>query len=169
MRPSVAEPDANVALRPDASGFVRRACPCCARHFKVSSLGEGALLLSAFNETLALANNGEIKPSGRRRCPYCGHFDRAEAFLTASQREWLSLVAHEIDVEAQVVRLRMLDPFSLASIQGVPYEPLDGRCPAEPDDMLQVPMWCCGERLKLKVGWAEAWFCPRCGEQQHVC
>ena len=159
------ETSIDVALAVDTSGFVRRACPSCGRHFKVKAQGESSLLLSAFTDTLEHANGIEIRAPGQRRCAYCGHRAPAQAFLTEAQRGWLDHWAKRLDAEVQVVRLRALDPFSAAWMQPSPKEPDQAR-PSEPDDMLPVALWCCGEQLKLKAGWREAYFCPRCGARQ---
>lgn len=168
MKPAPAT-HVDVALATDSSGFVRRACPVCGRHFKVSAVGESSLLLSAFTGSITHANGAEVRVPGHRRCAYCGHQAAAEAFLTGPQRRWLEQCAHRLDVEVQVVRMRALDPHSALSIQDLPADGDEAR-PVEPDDMLQMPLFCCGEQLKLKADWVDEYFCPHCGQRQgHTC
>lgn len=166
MKRILPETSVDVALAVDASGFVRRACPSCGRHFKLIAGGESSLFLSAFTGSLTHANDNEIRAPGQRRCAYCGYQGRAEDFLTEPQRRWIQQCARRLDVEVQIVRLRALDPHSAVSIQEVPADDDDETQACEPDDMLQVPMWCCGARLKLKPGWNENYYCPHCGQRQ---
>lgn len=166
MMKSPPETSLDVTLSEDASGFVRRACPSCGRHFKVAAQGESSILLAALAGELTHANAVEIHDPGCRRCAYCGYRADAAAFLTPPQRHWLERCAKRLDVEVQFVRLRALDPYSSVAFEKAPEEVSAEHCPPEPDDMQQVPMWCCGERLKLKPGWTEVYFCPRCGQRQ---
>lgn len=156
-----AENRLDFGLALDTGGFVRRECPSCGRHFKVAGREEQGVVLATLAGMVPHANAGEIPPSLRCWCAYCGHRAPATAFLTPAQRVYLEDCARRLDSFVQIEQMRVVDPVEAVAIRSPPV-PAAIR-PPEPDDLCAVPLLCCGESLKLKPGWQEGFFCPRCG------
>ena len=142
-----------LAFSQDSTGFVRRACPACARHFKLGPpLAEDTSATTVFIALVRHANVDELRGPPTRFCPYCGFAATADRFLTKAQRDYLE------------ARARLLaDTVSLAP-------PSDGQAPweeqprpaPEPDDMRPARLMCCADELKLKGSWMRPFFCPHC-------
>jgi hypothetical protein len=153
----------------DPSGFVRRECPRCRRHFKTRPCTSDALVLQRRLSSLFPFEN-EHEGFGcvpDRSCLYCGHRASAEEWLTDEQRGHVEGLAR---AWANHVRYEQLSHVSRTLAQNprptfiavAPAE-LPGPMPAEPDDMRALPMLCCGEDAKALWDWDEPLFCPRCG------
>jgi hypothetical protein len=155
-------------LARDASGFVRRECPRCRRHFKTRPGASDALVLQRHLSSLfAFENEHEgCEPVGECSCLYCGHRASAEEWLTEEQRAHLEGLAR---AWANHVRYEQLSHVARTLAQNprptfiavAPAE-LPGAMPAEPDDMRALPLLCCGEDVKALWDWDEPLFCPRC-------
>lgn len=159
-----------VELARDTRGFVRRTCPACARSFKLSGgPAEEPAVQAVFAAALRHANADEIGDLVRRFCPYCGHAASAEAFLTGAQRRYIEARARLAAVLLRDVILREssrpgLRPPTFAPLRAGPIPaPVP---PPEPDDLRTARVLCCGEQIKLKPSWREAYFCPHCRARQ---
>nr|WP_153867665.1 MULTISPECIES: hypothetical protein [Myxococcaceae] len=162
-------------LRPDASGFVRRECPRCRRHFKTRPSPSDAGVLQRALCALSPFEVEERSASGdahgacapERSCLYCGHRAGAEAWLTEEQQAHLEALARawgdhvRYEQLAHVARTLAQNP--RPTFIAVPPAELPGPMPAEPDDMRVLPLLCCGEDVKALWDWDEPLFCPRCG------
>ncbi len=154
-------------LAEDARGFVRRACPACARHFKVGAQnGDESVIHAVFVVALDHANAEELPALPQRFCPYCGHAASADRFLTASQRQYVEACARTTAGMVRYEQLleveRHLDENPYVTFIAVPPDEELPSLPPEPDDMQPAPLWCCGEELKLKSSWKQPFFCPQC-------
>jgi len=153
----------------DASGFVRRECPRCRRHFKTRP---GALDARVLQRCLSshVSFEGEHEGEGalpESCCLYCGHRASAEEWLTEEQRAHVEGLAR---AWVNHVRYEQLSHISRTLAQNprptfiaVAPAALPGPMPAEPDDMRALPLLCCGEEVKALWDWDEPLFCPRCG------
>lgn len=162
-----------VGLAQDRRGFMRRACPACARHFKVSARGgEDAGVQTVYLGALAHANVEELDGPPRRFCPYCGHAASADRFLTAAQRQYVEALAKATAGVMRYEQLKQVErgldknPYltfvAIAPREGSPEQP------PEPDDMQPTQLLCCGEELKLKTSWLQPFFCPHCRARHGV-
>lgn len=143
----------------DASGFLRRACPACGRHFKLRAEGDTVLQV-VIAEAVTHANAEELPRETALHCPYCGHTARARLFLTDLQRSWVEGWVKLVDASLQRERLRIVEGHVALNPASFDLEAPD-RFP-EPDDLVDAPLFCCGERLRLRSTWSDGWFCPRC-------
>ena len=156
-----------VRLGQDSKGFVRRACPVCARHFKIIARAPESLVVHVvFSSLLAHANVDELAGLPLRWCPYCGHRAQADVFLTKPQRSYIEACARSVAGQVRFEQLRqatgrLRDNPYITFLAVRPAEPeLDP--PAEPDDMTAVFLLCCGEEMKIKPTWKEALLCHHC-------
>jgi DNA-directed RNA polymerase subunit RPC12/RpoP len=138
-----------VSLPRDSDGFLRRACPSCAREHKrvVAGVGEE----DAYNVA-------------ELHCPYCDHRAEPGAWFTSAQKNALR--------EAALATPRLDD--AIRGI-GAAVRSLGGDVPAierasvaiaERDDMRAVSLPCHpAERLKVLDDWSDAVRCTVCGAQ----
>lgn len=158
-------------LSEDASGFVRRGCPACARAFKIpQQRSESALVQTAFVAAFQHANADELPPLPARHCPYCGATATADAFLTAAQRGYIQACAKAMAEQVRHEQLRYAErhlsqnPYVTYLAVAPPRMPPEP--PPEPDDMRTTFLMCCGEELKLGTDWREEIFCHHCRSNQ---
>jgi hypothetical protein len=138
----------NEELPRDTEGFVRRACPTCAKELKW------------------LANMDvppELVATGELHCPYCGAKAPQQAWWTGRQTQYVhELMRYE-------VACRVYDDLKkrLGTTGGRrPQRP--GPLPPEPDDMKQTAPQChLSAVVKVSDDWDDAVFCIVCG--QHTC
>jgi hypothetical protein len=163
--------ESRLDLAHDGRGFVRRGCPVCARHFKVRGQGgEERIVQRVFVTSLAHANVDELPQLPKRFCPYCGHTATADAFLTSAQRSYIEACARSMAGEVRYEQLKQVErhldanPY-ITFVAVAPSDPPPDP-PAEPDDMQQAPLLCCGEELKIKSSWRQTFFCHHCRARQ---
>jgi hypothetical protein len=157
-----------VALPRDRSGFVRRQCGACRRHFKTRPGPQDGLAVQRFlaqqlphEEVDAPC---DLDPS---RCPYCGRGAAAEEWLTLDQRTRIERLAQGLHHHLQHARLLQagfaLDPTARPTFLPVEPEPLPFSLGAEPEDMRVVHLVCCDLDLKVQPDWDGGLHCPQCG------
>ena len=152
----------------DAMGYARRACPRCGAHFKVLASRRDEEVLAVALARRVQAIEACLAATPPRHCPYCGESDEAERFWTHEQLRWVDAHARRLAVE---VRWRLLrTPLDrLAANPRPTYVPLHpgDRLPAMPpeipDDMIAIPLPCCGEEQKVNAAWLGPVRCHYCG------
>jgi hypothetical protein len=157
-----------IRLPHDSAGYTRRACPRCRAHFKVrASLRDERVLAAAIARRACAAEIG-CASTLPRHCPYCGHAGDGEAFFTTEQLSWVEAQARRISDEVRWRRLRApLD--RLGQNPRPTYVPVergeDQLAPPRdlPDDLIVVPLPCCGEEEKVSGGWRGPVRCHYCG------
>jgi hypothetical protein len=155
----------------DTSGFARRECPACGAHFKVrwNRREERAVATSLTGRVEHLNPSEAAATAPERHCPYCGVRDGAEAWWTEGQLRWLDGEARALERELRWLRMRL--PIERLGDNPRPtYVPLSPRRrhrgPSvldDPDDLVPVPLPCCGEELKVSAAWPGPIRCPWCG------
>lgn len=160
-----------VSLPRDSTGFVRRGCPVCSRHFKLKNLPiEDRALQGALLSSLAHANGDDAGPLPIRHCPYCAHSTTADLFLTPTHRHYVEGWAQWLAAQVRYEQLRLvertlnLNPY-VTFLTVTPNEAVP-ELPPEPDDLSAVLLSCCREELKIGFGWTEEIFCPFCRRRQ---
>ncbi len=161
-----------LSLPLDASGFVRRECPSCRRHFKTRPLAQDGSVVNHLIAAQLPHHNEDEAPltESELTCLYCGKNEAVEAMLTSEHRSYLERFGKSL---AEHVRYEQLSYVARTLAHNpqptfVPVHPgqLPGEFRPEPDDMKVVPLVCCGEEAKAAAGWDEPYFCPRCGYEQ---
>lgn len=152
----------------DRSGFVRRCCPSCDKHFKTRpSLEDGRTLWRALRQRLAhgLPEGDDDGELSFWTCPYCGAPAAADDWLTESQRRAIDHFAHRYRSQLHHAQLEQAhrDPRARPTFFPVQPEALPLALGREPDDLCAVPLICCSEELKVDPEWDSALHCPRCG------
>lgn len=154
----------------DPGGFSPRACPRCRAEFKVRwGRRDSRALASALSGRLGHLNRGEAGPAVTvRRCPYCAAAAAAEAWWTRKQRRWFERRVEEFARELRWRRMRV----PLETLRDNPHPtyvvvpPPRSTEPApvpDGDDLVTVPLPCCGEEVRIDVGWAGPVWCHFCG------
>ena len=150
----------SVNLPLDANGFLRRACPSCAREFK---------WLSAKDDETGV-------PSDEVLCPYCGKPSPSGEWFTTEQYEYIKSVA--IDEAFEKVVQPTLDDLSNSlrqlsrstggllnvSIRSERTSQRQASLVFEPNDMSIVEFTCHpAQQIKVQEEWKEAVYCIVCG------
>lgn len=160
----------DLQLPVDTAGFSARECPRCHVPFKTRwSRRDERVLAAALVGRLHHLNAGEVDPDGSlRHCPYCGSTAAPALWWTAEQRQWLEAQARDLDQELRWRRLR----FPLESLRENPSptyvavrpfpEPPPTLLPDE-EEMVHVPLPCCGEECQVAEGWFGPVRCHYCG------
>ena len=161
-----------ISLPLDASGYVRRECPNCRRHFKTRPLAEdGNVVQNLLTEQLAHHNPDEaMETEATLVCLYCGKPERIDQMLTGEQKKYFERLAKSF---AEHVRYEQLSYVARTLKHNpqptfVPVHPgqMPGDIRPDPDDMKVVPLVCCGEEAKAAQGWEDPYYCPKCGFEQ---
>jgi ribosomal protein S27AE len=163
----------HIALPVDSSGFTRRECPQCHANFKIRCTEEDArVLAAALSGRVAHLNVDEnALPLVVRHCPYCGSTALPDAWWTEDQRRWIEEWSMAL---AEELRWRRLSaPLERLSDNPYPtYLPVRPDGPPElrhdPDDLMAVPVPCCGTEQKIVEGWEGAIQCHRCGASYSI-
>lgn len=151
----------------DRSGFVRRCCPSCNKHFKTRPmLEDGRTLWRALKNRLEHTlpeglDEGELS---FWTCPYCGGPASSDEWLTESQRRALDHFAQRYTSQVHHARLEQArrDPLLRPTFMPVEPEELPRALGREPDDLAVLPLICCGDDLKVDPDWSAPIRCPRC-------
>ncbi len=157
-------------LPADVVGFSLRICPRCSSEFKVRATHrDGLVLVSAFAEHVPTMNRAELDAGAvLRHCPYCGTTHPAQAWWTAAQRTWIEQQARSL---GQEIRWRWMQlPFDLLGQNPRPTYvsvPPSAAPTSEPeeagDELIAVPLPCCGEEIQVTDGWIAPVRCHYCG------
>lgn len=157
-----------IELPHDCHGYTRRACPRCHAHFKLRLSRRDERVVAAAIAARAGAAELTAGHAPPRHCPYCAEADEAEAFWTEEHLAWVEAQAQRLRNEVRWRRLRA--PIEGRSRSERPtYLPLQpgGRPPAlprdPPDDLVAVPLPCCGEEEKVSCAWVGPVRCHYCG------
>jgi len=154
----------------DAAGFSTRECALCQAEFKIRwSPRDAQALAAALAARLGHLNGGEAAAEGLvRHCPYCAAAAPPDAWWTKDQRRWFDEQARQLDDELRWRRLRLpLD--TLAENPNPTYVTVaPRRAPppelfADEDELITVPLPCCGEEIKVREGWIGPVRCHFCG------
>jgi hypothetical protein len=157
-------------LPADVAGFSRRECPRCHAHFKLraSRRDARALALALVARVDHLNGEGEAPRGVVRHCPYCGARADPDAWWTLEQRRWLEQQARRLAGELRWRRLR-------APLERLGDNPHPTYIPVLPaaaaadvprldlDDLVAVPLPCCGEEVKVSDAWIGPIRCHFCG------
>jgi hypothetical protein len=157
-----------IRLPHDAAGYARRSCPRCRAHFKVRLSRRDEHVLASAIARRAHAVESSCLPTPPRHCPYCGEEGAAEEFWTEEQLSWADAQARRL---AREVRWRTL----AAPLQRLGHNPRPTYIPVDPgerpplaprdppDDLVAVPLPCCGEEQKVSGAWVGPVRCHYCG------
>ena len=148
----IGEFDATISVPLDSAGFLRRACPTCARELKWRPQAGRGIGLSA-------AEDGYV-------CPYCGIRSPANSWWTEAQLALARAQAISEIVDPEVGR-----PAKASGPPGfIPIHPAttphDDPPPlVEPEDMREI-RFACHPKMPLKVAeeWSKPLHCSLCGE-----
>lgn len=154
----------------DRSGFVRRCCPGCRKHFKTQpSLEDGRTLWRALKARLSHAlpegfDEGEVC---FWTCPYCAAPAASDDWLTESQRQGIDRFAERYSSHVHHAQLEHAtrDPLIRPTFLPVAPDALPQALGREPDDLSPLPLICCGDVLKIDPEWGAPIHCPRCAIQ----
>jgi hypothetical protein len=154
----------------DAAGFSPRECPRCRVGFKTRwSRRDAGVLAAALVGRLQHLNPAEADLGGSlRHCPYCGSTAPPAQWWTAELRQWFEAQARDLDQELRWRRLRV----PLAGLGENP-RPTHLTVPPRPDappivrtddeELVRVPLPCCGEECQVSDGWIGPVRCHFCG------
>lgn len=157
-----------MALPRDRSGFVRRQCVGCRRHFKTRpSVQDGLAVQRYLAQRLPHEEVDAPSELDHSRCPYCGRGGAAEDWLTLDQRCRIDRLAQVLDHHLQHARLQQAgfarDPSARPTFLPVSPDPLPPSLGAEPEDLRVLHLICCAVDLKVQEDWDGAVHCPQCG------
>lgn len=149
----IGEFDATISVPLDSAGFLRRACPTCARELKWKpEITEGAR---------------RPDPEDGYVCPYCGIRSPVNSWWTEAQLALARAQAIREIVDPEVGR--PVDtggpPPGFVPIDITASPPEDPPPLLEPDDMREVG-FACHRQMPVKVAddWPKPLHCPLCGE-----
>jgi hypothetical protein len=159
-----------LALPRDRSGFVRRQCAGCRRHFKSKpSLQDGLALQRYLAQRLPHEDTDGGGELDHARCPYCGRAGAAEEWLTLDQRTRLDRLAQGLHNHVQHAWMQQagfaLDPSARPTFLPVDPDPLPPTLGSEPDDLRVLHLVCCALDIKVQEEWEGTVHCPQCGTQ----
>ncbi|MCI0670014.1 MAG: hypothetical protein L0Y64_06100 [Myxococcaceae bacterium] len=157
-----------VALPRDRSGFVRRRCGACRRHFKTRPGAQDGLAVQRFLAKQLKHQDADVPDAVEHsRCPYCGTAGAAEAWLTAGQRAHIAKLARGLEDHVQHAQMLQagytLDPTARPTFLPVTPEPLPFSLGTEPEDLRSVHLVCCDLDVKVQPDWDGPLHCPECG------
>jgi hypothetical protein len=161
----------SLELPKDASGFVRRECPGCRRHFKTRPhRADAGAALRELASHLDGVNAEELDPELEMwRCPYCGQGFPADNWLTVEQCALIERVAADVAQHVQHEQLahvsRTLGVNPGPTFVLVKPAPLELEAPLDPDDLQRFPLVCCADEVKVDPVWLQPLTCPRCGAE----
>lgn len=150
----IGEFDATISVPLDSAGFLRRACPTCARELKWKA---------AAGEEKRLSD-----PESGFVCPYCGIRSPANSWWTEAQLAMARAQAIRQIVDPEVGRLAGGNDahspgFIPIDVSATP--PEDPPALSEPDDMRRVEFDChTAMPIKIAEEWSKPVHCPLCGE-----
>ena len=178
---------ASVAL--DQDSYLRQACPSCGLQLKIEANPEdiSSLLAPTFRRIekdhdliLSLPNSHEEDES-TLKCPYCGHVDEAQNYLTDELSDYIMRWAEREliypirkNFQEELASLFNQSPGrsrnSLISFEikleqddsSIPIRPISG---PEPPDLQKAILMCCGKSIKIVEGWVDWIYCPYCSSK----
>jgi hypothetical protein len=173
----------SVSVPLDDDGFLRRACPLCAREFKlkplegeVRSIAEQSMHAFLSADSAPDADEGENidedAEAQQRWCPYCAQPSPENEWSTREQTAYF--MAHAQNVMASLVNEHLIRPMKRMSqsTRGGPIsvtfeaEEMEQREPwisPEPNDMRRFTLPCCEREIKIEDGWSGTVTCLFCG------
>ncbi|MFZ5468433.1 MAG: hypothetical protein ACOZIN_03255 [Myxococcota bacterium] len=152
---------------------MRRRCPFCQLSFKTRPYpSDGVSMHRLLSQKLVHQNAHEAQGGlTRRACLYCGKTAPPDGWLTPEQRAFLEEVAaaflRQVQFEQLAYVQRTLGQNPRPTFVQLAPAPTRARAmPPEPDDLVPVPLLCCGEEAKALPQWRGSVYCPRCGAKQ---
>ncbi len=154
-------------LPQDRSGFVRRQCRWCQRHFKLRPGMEDGVAVQRWASRTVSALAPEALDLEHLRCPYCSRAGTREDWLTGPQRARIERMGQRLRGEMTYASLCQLTEglghTARPTVLPVAPEPLTPGLGTEPDDLSRVWLLCCEAEVKVQADWDGDLCCPHCG------